>query len=123
MQINMTLIVQAIHFLIAYTLLKRLLLRPVFNVIEQETIQMDGLTEAIESRSVIVQEKKRDCKERWEHYQQEMRSAVPPIEQQESIFKNISPTYTVISYSPDYIKKLSHHVATALTEKVKHVIK
>lgn len=122
MQINMTLVVQAGHFLVAYVILKRLLLRPVFSVIEQETMQVDALVETIESRTVIVQEKKRDSKERWEHYQKEMRAQAPP-EQQEPIFRDISPTYTTVSYSPEYIKTITHKVATALTEKAKHVIK
>lgn len=123
MQINMTLLVQAIHFLIAYSILKRLLLAPVFGVIEHETMQSDALVDAIESRTVIVQEKKRDCKERWEHYQQDMRAQVPSIEQQKPIFNDISPTYIPVSYSAESIKAITHTVATALTEKAKHVIR
>ncbi|MFI5333125.1 MAG: hypothetical protein ACHQVS_03415 [Candidatus Babeliales bacterium] len=123
MHINMTLLIQAIHFLIAYSILKRLLLRPVFGVIEYETMQSDALVDSIESRTVIVQEKKRDCKERWEQCQQDMRAQIPPIEQQRPIFKDISPTYTTVPYSAESIKTITHNVATALTEKAKHVIK
>jgi hypothetical protein len=122
MQINMTIVLQAIHFFIAYILLKRLLLRPVFGIIEQETMQMDALVDTIESRTVIVQEKKRDCKERWAQYQQEMRSHVPAIEHQESVIQHISPLYTVPHYSPTHSKTVTHDVTRALTEKVKHVI-
>lgn len=119
----MTLCIQAIHFLIAYSLLKKLLLRPVFSVIEQETGQTDALREAIESRTVIVEEKKRDCKERWERYQMEMRSQIPLLERHISVFRNISPAYIPISYSPEQIKTIAHKIALSLTEKVKHVIK
>ena len=122
MQINMTLVVQAAHFLVAYAILKRLLLRPVFGVVEHETMQADALVEAIESRTVIVQEKKRDCKERWARYQKQMRAEIPPIEQEEPIFKDISPTYSMTPYPPEQIKTITQNIATALTEKVKHVI-
>lgn len=122
MQINMTLVVQALHFIIAYTMLRRLLFRPVITVIEQETLHTDALVSAIESRTVIVQEKTRDCKERWAHYQKEMRAHVPSIDQYDAIIQHIAPVYTAPYYSPEQIKKVTHTVATALTEKVKHVI-
>lgn len=122
MQINMTLVVQAGHFLLAYVILKRFLLRPVFGVIEQETMQADALIETIKSRTIVVQEKTRENNERWARYQQEMRAQMPPIEHYTPLLKDIAPTYTPIIYSPEYIKAITKDVATALTEKVKHVI-
>lgn len=63
--INATLVAQAIHFLIAYLLIKYLFFKPVFEQIEQEDTLQESLINTIQSQQNIVAQKEQDLITQW----------------------------------------------------------
>lgn len=60
MEINATLIVQAINFLVAYVLLRMLFFKPVVHAIKEEDNQRDGLLSGIEERMQLLRHKEEE---------------------------------------------------------------
>ncbi len=121
MYINATLGVQAVHFFIAYIILKKLLFRPAIAVIESEQAELDSLRSAVAARQVLVAQKERERILRWQEYQQQFLTKIPQLQAESSIIKGIIPFYSVPSLSPEAIRHETQRLTVAMVAQVDHV--
>lgn len=121
-KINATLIIQVCNFLIAYSVLRRFLLKPVVRVIEQEKMEMHSLITTVDARRVIVAQKETEKKERWMGYQKEFSSMAPSflLSEDRYVFKHISPDFSPEMLSDQMIKTMTANVTRSLMDRVVH---
>lgn len=84
MNINATLFVQMVHFLIAYVLLRRFLFKPVASVIFAQRAYYTKLKDVIEHEEHAIIRKQEQQKEQWNIFQQEWQEAVPSLERRDT---------------------------------------
>lgn len=123
MNINMTLIIQAIHFCIVYCMVRYFLFRPVIAIIEHKNAQQDALNAIIDQqkKSLAIQEKERQnnwtiCREYFSLHQPDL------FHQKQSFFDEKEYEIpTVDSSSIEPITATATQLSSALEEKIKHV--
>lgn len=81
MELNGTILVQAIHFLIVYFVLRRFLFRPVINLIMQERTHVRQLHDSIEKRQQVIHRMESEKSEQWEKYREAFAKQAPHIVQ------------------------------------------
>jgi hypothetical protein len=121
MNINATLLVQALNFFIVYLMLRRFLFKPAIAIIEHETAQENSLRDIIEQqkKSLEIQEKERQ--RHWYLCQEYF-----AIHQPNLVAKNLSLTHrTDIDTHPllseNSIAEMISSVSHTMENKIKHV--
>jgi hypothetical protein len=123
MIINLTLVVQAFNFFIAYLLIRYVLLRPALGVLDAERAVRRQFLQEIENIKQSLTVKEQERKKRWQECQEYMAQQKPPLEVQDLyIFKDITPSLTAAPLDQRDITKAVNAVADALRSQVDHVI-
>lgn len=119
MDINMTLLVQMGNFLIAYGMIRALLIKPVYAVLMHEAAEQADLQETVESRSIILAQKEREKQEQWQAHQVELVGAMP-APKSESLFvtRQGIPSPEIITLSAQEIEQLTHEIARVMIKNV-----
>jgi hypothetical protein len=60
-------------------MIRTLLIKPVYFILQQEAAQRAELQGAIESRAIIIEQKEREKQEAWATYQQRLISSMPVV--------------------------------------------
>jgi len=113
MNVNATIIVQAVHFLFAYFVISRFLLRPVTAVIFRERAYQKQLEDAIENEKQVCVHKQEQQKNQWDMFQREWLKHVPLFrgyvkkEQPELGIKKISLKRDVLQ---DEAQRMAAHI-------------
>ena len=63
---NATLLLQAVHFIIAYGIVRYLLLKPIIAAIYSEDSLAESLQESLQDRKAAIEEKHRELLAQWE---------------------------------------------------------
>ncbi len=122
MMINLTLAVQAINFLIAYLMIKKLLLAPALAAITEDdaAIEFASIQLAEQKEAVIIDKKKLEV--RLSDFQQLF------LEHEPNVSQEIEKAITVVPGMPPLptirkkeIQELSRQTARKLIEEVDHV--
>ena len=122
MEINSTLIVQMIHFFIAYGLLKKFLFKPVFYEIEQEDQLRFDLMYAVESRTVLIAQRERALREQWQEYRKKFAQKNPlQTEKLNIIVNGVSPDAILVEVDSQKINQLADTVTSSLLKRLKRV--
>ncbi len=122
MDINITLIVQLILFIVAYLILRIFLFKPVMAIINHETIERESLISLVEARTIIVRQKEMEKKERWQHNQQEFSLIIPDVSHSELfVFKDLEPSLSLNPLNKELIMRSVDQMTTAIIKKVEHV--
>lgn len=111
MEINITILIQAFHFLIAYLLLRYFLFVPVWRVVTQEQTKQDTLVQAIEDRKNQIALGESKKYERWLSYQSYFARQTPDLEY--AVF----PIVRHVVYEPP-IKKIPAHEKDAYKDEL-----
>jgi hypothetical protein len=116
LSINLTLIVQALHFMLAYAVISRVLLKPAYKVLHQE------LKHLAELRSMVVREQERlalrqeDKKQGWRECQRYFYTYKPTFERERmEVTLSIEP---LARLTKEEKTKLTQAIAAVLKQKV-----
>jgi hypothetical protein len=121
--INMTIFIQMANFLIAYVIIRNILLRPAINELtkeEQDNIKTLSIIEQLNHANFA---KKDALKNRWASCQLTLQNDAPKVvlaEKSMSI-KEIDSSIKVPEPKPETVKTLAGQVAQQLTERLSHV--
>lgn len=121
MNINCTLIVQGIHFGIAYLMLRTMLCKPAIDVIEQEADHLHALQKAIEQRKQSLLAKQQDKAQQWVTFQQEYAQLIPDLTTQQEMVLAKMPNLIYPTVTQQEIKKAEEVVIATIQPKVMHV--
>jgi hypothetical protein len=92
MNLNVTLIIQALNFFVAYVVFRSLLLKPAVAIIQQERAQNDELRKAIDHNYTLIDQKGHERSLRWQQCHQMYLESKPAVEDPELyVFKKLSP--------------------------------
>ncbi len=118
--INGTIVVQALNFLVAYCIVRSLLLKPAVERIQQDKEHQQELMTAIEARSHAVIDKEQEKQQQWHLFQNRFRSRIPQTITSQ-IRRNVVPPIVPDQPTAAELAKLQQQVAAALIERVGHV--
>ncbi len=123
MNINATVVVQALNFFIVYWMLRLFLFKPVIGIIQHEEAQEHAMLNIIDQqkKSLEIQEKERQrhwyiCQEYYLHNQPD---TTPAIHSLSDITENFTETVTPLS--ADDIADTIAKTRTSVEAKIKHV--
>ncbi len=123
MNINATILVQAINFFIVYWMLRLFLFKPVVTIIEQENAEKSSLLSIInqQQKSLEIQEKER--LRHWHVCQEYFIIHQPHMFKDFSFFGRATLTNDepVAPLSEDTIAEIITDVEKTIVEKIKHV--
>jgi hypothetical protein len=121
MNINATLIIQAVNFFIAYLLLRFLFFKPVVAMIRQEQAQVDGLVSQLNEKRKAIHALELLRQEQWAKFQQEFRNRFPAIiNSHRYVFKKLSTGRVIAFTDPQEIKQLEDELVQQIIQKVEH---
>jgi len=122
MELNATIVVQAVNFFIVYWMLRRFLFKPVVAIIEHEEAQEIAMLDIIDQqqKSLEIQEKERQrhwyiCQEYFTLHQPQLPRKTLLDENDEII------TPKIPELSPDEIAHIIADTRSVIEEKIKHV--
>lgn len=119
MNLNATLIIQAINFFVAYILLRSLLLKPAVAAVQQERAQSGELREAIDHNHTLIDQKGDERNQQWEECHQMYTESKPAVEEQELyVFKQLSPDVEYPEISQEVVEQLVTQATDELVKKV-----
>lgn len=118
MNINATLIVQAVNFFIAYLLFRFILLKPAYYAIEQEQAYHESLQEQVEQGQEQFYEKQKQQKKQWLRVHQFYQKNKPIVPDSSEIFQGLCPPLT-LDYLSD--KERALLIEKAATSMAKHI--
>jgi len=121
MYINATIIVQAVHFFIAYLLLKHFFLRPAFAIIDTEQAEKAVLQATVDSRLVVVQQKEGAQREHWRSAQRALVAMVPPISKLPVVVKGGIAATALEPIPHKVINDRASAAAQAIVAEISHV--
>lgn len=114
-EINLTLLVQAFHFFVAYLLIRYLFLEPILQIIYQKEKKEHDLIASIARHKQNVAVKEQDKKNIWKHCQRYFISKTPNLHDPELISFSIkAKSISIPTISDDQIK----HNAKILKETI-----
>jgi hypothetical protein len=121
MNINLTLVVQLVHFLIAYWIIRALLVRPTVGAVSIEREEHAHLKNALEIGKRIVAEREREKVRRWEQCQALFAKSIPGIKQK-GIFRFEPLEMKPLAIpSQKELNTYAHDIEQIIVQKVKHV--
>jgi len=119
-QVNATIVVQIINFLIAYAILRFIVLRPAVVLIEAEEKKRIDLREVIAYNYLLIKRERDALRQQWQEGHAFYEKQVPDIKKEELIlFKGIYPEHESPTLSAEMVDLLIENVSKELVEKVK----
>ncbi len=123
MNINITLLIQIFNFIIAYVIVRTLLLKPAVAVILQEEEYRAHLDASIESNLKANKAKEETMAHRWTTAKEIFASRAPDVVQAEQALR--VPTEAKMPKIPEIdkrvLKPMAADVADELVERIRHV--
>jgi len=118
--INITLIVQIIHFLIAYQLISRLVLKPGLALVRQEQNEKKQALQRVAAEQAIAAQKQETKRQRWRlcqyYFSEHKPSQVSFVRTRMNVARNVQPDLL----NKQQISELAHTIVTALKPKATH---
>mgnify|MGYP001274688159 CR=1 FL=1 len=85
-EVNITLVVQAVHFLIAWWALSKFLFRPLVGVVRQERALKKRLTTFLQREQHVLEEIKKEQEREWARYRCQFKKNVPLLPSHIALF-------------------------------------
>ncbi len=117
MSINLTLLVQIVHFMLAYVIITRLFLRPGYAAVKSDLNRVRQLRNRIVARQELIAHKQTYKRTRWELFQDYFYKQKPEISKE----LLVSYPQKEIMYKPltqEELSSLSDEISTAIKKKV-----
>jgi len=131
MNINFTIVIQAINFFIGFLLLKYLLFKPALQYLQSEEKKKNNMSKKIFDQEELLNQKIEIKSDNWKTCQKYFSKTCPSLEPlgSASLEKLGTPHAALqdqkepehIDVSEQEIKELTKHVENALTERLQHV--
>lgn len=119
MNINLTLLLQVIHFFIAYIIITKLLLKPALASIRSGEQLFKELNALVLTEKNNLQEKQLYKQKIWQSYQNSFRQNSPKVFEEEQLIEPGKIKINKIeNLSDDKLQKLSQEITNALKQKV-----
>lgn len=119
MYINATLLVQAVHFLIAYSLLRFFLYKPVVALIQKRDADKKALIENIAHKAAIIAQKEESIENYWQTKQQELLAQRPELKEQLVVSFGKEQMIEEIPHAE--VEQLVEQVSKAIVNRIDHV--
>ncbi len=122
LEINITLLIQIIHFYIAYLIITAFLLKPAYEFILKENDQKEGLLGAIGMQKEHINQIQWDMYEHWSASQNFFEKQAPEaMQSQLYIFRNIAPDREMPTIENNQIAQRVIELSQAITNEIDHV--
>lgn len=118
MAINLTLLVQIVHFIIAYILITRFLLRSGYKAVKSDANRDRQLKSRIVARQELIAHKQMYKKSRWELFQDYFSKQKPQISKPVWVSHPAKIDEELPELSPKELDALSDQIAAAIKKKV-----
>ncbi|TET05767.1 hypothetical protein E3J79_04490 [Candidatus Dependentiae bacterium] len=122
MMINLTLVVQAGNFLIAYLMIRTLLLRPVIVCIREDDAEYEQAVAKVAKQKEQVKAQEERINERWQAFQETFLEQIPDVARVREV------EITILQGIPELppideknVHRLANEAAKQLIEKVAYV--
>jgi hypothetical protein len=120
MNINITLIVQAINFYIAYKLITKLLLKPAFAILMDEEKQQADLRYDVIAQQGKLANLHKKKKEQWVLFQRNFKSKKPVVAGPDDTVEFAYSMKIVDNLTERHVEHIAQELAQDLTGKVMH---
>lgn len=120
-EINLTLFIQAINFIIAYFILRMFFFRPVIAAIRQEDHEKESLIDTIEQRRIMLEDREKERQMQWRTCQDYFVQHAPVLLSQPIPIKKSSIKLITPSLDSKEIEEYSTVIANDIVQKVRHV--
>ncbi len=117
MQINLTIVVQMIHFLFAYLILSKFFLRPGYDALKEDDERLHNLRSVLIQEQEILAQKKEYKRSRWQICQNYFYKHRPVFETEILGLQFIKPIESV-SIDKHTVKTYAEEISTKLWQKV-----
>ena len=121
MNINSTLILQGLHFGVAYVMLRKLLFNPVINLVRQEERHRHALESAILDRKAALIAKEQAVQEAWLAFQRYHKTSIPEVEQDRLTTPCKIPALVRPQIDSAQSRIITQEVAQELVQRIMHV--
>lgn len=121
MNINATLLVQAVNFFIAYLLFRFILLRPAYTLIRQEEHDQNALEGRIVSEKEMLVHMHKDRIAQWRACQQACEPQVPGMPIRAKIFRGIVPIVAIPMVSKQERRNLVDRISHTITSHLERI--
>lgn len=118
MTINLTLVVQMIHFLIAYYFISKVLLRPAYDAIKSDDNKARQLHALIEAEQERLAEKNEYKKRRWQMCQNYFFKNKPSLETEGIVVPSAKMIEPPVELTPEETRIEAKNIAENLKSKV-----
>lgn len=123
MEINATLVVQMVHFFVAWVMFKKLLLEPALEVILADTAEQRNAQGKIATlRSDVVQHKDKKAAQ-WSAYQHHFRKEMPRVtdEKEFFLFRNLGKPLKPVIVDHSVVREAKKRLEKVLVKKLGQV--
>lgn len=122
MNINLTIVVQALNFFLAYMVMKKLLLKPAVEEIELDDQVRVSIDEAIRSHEISISTKEQEISKQWATCQRHFALYTPFLDDLRYVPRvKEDLIIEVMPLSKDRMQELTHKVANIIVEDVCNV--
>ncbi len=120
MNINVTLVVQAVNFFVAYWIMRILLFKPALQVIQGEQMQQARLNTIIRQQEQSITIKEDERQKHWQACRDYFRDNKPFIDLTKLVIKEI-PEVSVPVVPQELVDKLADETQQALIQKIGYI--
>jgi len=120
--VNFTLVVQAINFLIAYIMIRKLFLRPVVEAIHEDERTYSQHVGLIEVQRERVRVKNTEIEDSWKECQRDFKEYEPDVDPtKQVVVKAVTGIKNIPPLDKKTVNQISEKIAKELIEKVADV--
>lgn len=117
--INATILVQAIHFFIAYLMVKYLLFKPALAEIQKEDAVQESLIATLQDHQVLLAQKEQDLVNEKKRAQGEFARTIPSLDS--SLLLKKMPNIIIPQFQKSELENLADAMSKKLITQVDHV--
>lgn len=118
--INLTLVVQIGHFIIAYVLMRTFFLKPGYALVKQELDEKARLQQSLIDQETVVADTQLVKSERWRTCQTYFSEHKPAILEPSSQIVSSAGIELVVPLSAQELQKMTDEVAALLEKRIRH---
>jgi len=119
--INLTLIIQALNFFIAYLILRYFLLKPGLQALDQEDTQQANLVMRLEHVRLRMLEKQQQLLANWQEYKKSFARNTPLVSDRALLAKQSLIPISRTIFDQSMVQEKVHELQDTLSKKVTHV--
>ncbi len=116
--VNLTLLVQMVHFIIAYLVINRLLLRPGYKVVSSNAHRVKQVERRIVARQELIAHKQAYKQTRWKLFQDYFYKQKPQVQKEYSVAPSRPLEVKLPDMSHKELEALSGAICAIIHEKV-----